>query len=378
MAFLDVNDILILEGLSGKVQRIVNGQMLDKPLLDMNSYYQDGLLGIATTHNENGSTYVFLYLNEAPKKYGSDVDDENEARNVNQTLGYNREGDRLYRFELVDNELVHSKVLVDLNLTNQKKVIGDMHHGGEVIIGPDNAVYVIIGDLDGWKYADGQTKAQNYENGTEPDGRAGILRVTQDGKTVDQGILGNTYPLNLYYAYGIRNSFGMDFDPVTGILWDTENGPDYGDEINLVEPGFNSGADIVLGGISTEYDKLDNLVDFNGKGKYREPEFSWTVPVAPTAIKFLNSDKYGPEYENDVFVADNNYGFIYRFDLTENRTGLSLDGRLKDKVANMPPELDNSVVFARGFPGITDLQVSPDGYLYVLASGNIFKIVPKR
>jgi glucose/arabinose dehydrogenase len=48
-------------------------------------------------------------------------------------------------------------------------------------------------------------------------------------------------PLNMYYAYGIRNSFGLDFDPLTGNLWDTENGPEYGDEINLVELSFNSG-----------------------------------------------------------------------------------------------------------------------------------------
>ena len=56
-----------------------------------------------------------------------------------------------------------------------------------------------------------------------------------------EGILGEEHPLNMYYAYGIRNSFGLDFDPVTGNLQDTENGPHFGDEINLVEPGFNSG-----------------------------------------------------------------------------------------------------------------------------------------
>ena len=51
---------------------------------------------------------------------------------------------------------------------------------------------------------------------------------------------GNNDPLNKYFAYGIRNSFGMDFDPLSGKLWDTENGPFFGDEINLVENGFNS------------------------------------------------------------------------------------------------------------------------------------------
>jgi glucose/arabinose dehydrogenase len=55
------------------------------------------------------------------------------------------------------------------------------------------------------------------------------------------GYLGNKYALNFYYAYGIRNSFGMYFDPATEELWDTENGSGFGDEINLVKPGFNSG-----------------------------------------------------------------------------------------------------------------------------------------
>ena len=72
--------------------------------------------------------------------------------------------------------------------------------------------------------------------------------MTQDGQPVPNPPLGNeTYPANLYYACGIRNSFGLDFDPVTGNLWDTENGPDFGDEINLVNQGFNSGWEQVQG-----------------------------------------------------------------------------------------------------------------------------------
>ena len=65
----------------------------------------------------------------------------------------------------------------------------------------------------------------NFENGTFADGRSGILRVTQDGEPVDGGILGNENPLNLYYAYGFRNSFGIILILITGNLWDTENGP---------------------------------------------------------------------------------------------------------------------------------------------------------
>jgi hypothetical protein len=90
--------------------------------------------------------------------------------------------------------------------------------------------------------------------------------VTQDGEIVNcKGILGNEYPLDLYYAYGIRNGFGMDLDPETGYLWDTENGPGFGDEINLVEPGFNSGWAKIQGiWPITNYDLLNSTPEQKG------------------------------------------------------------------------------------------------------------------
>ena len=79
----------------------------------------------------------------------------------------------------------------------------------------------------------------------------------------------------------------MDFDPVTGNLWDTENGPEFGDEINLVEPGSNSGWADVQRLMSKLEENLDKhhvvgvgdvedaeLVDF-GRGNYSDPEFVW-------------------------------------------------------------------------------------------------------
>ena len=150
---------------------------------------------------------------------------------------------RLYRYELVDNKLVNPLLLLDLPANP-----GPRHNGGAITIGPDNNLYVPIGDVDGsFKEENTETETQNYNDGVDPDGRSGILRITQDGQPVGEGILGDSIPLKLYYAYGIRNSFGLGFDPVTGKLWDTENGPGNSDEINLVEPGFNSGWQQVMG-----------------------------------------------------------------------------------------------------------------------------------
>src|SRR5918995_860391 len=262
----------------------------------------------------------------------------------------------------------------------------------------DNNIYILSGDGDscheGTCYDDLENsmlraKSSNFQDGHEPSGRGGILRIPiSGGEPVDsEGILGDEYPLNLYYAYGIRNSFGMDFDPVTGKLWDTENGPAFGDEINLVEPGFNSGWRKVQGIWETEgtyygdevllnytgfKEKVkqnpSGLEDFGGNGKYSAPEFIWFNITVPTAIKFFNTEKLGKQYQNDIVVGDYSKGNIYHFKLNEDRTELLLDGALADKIANNPGELE-AIIFAEGFGPITDIQVGPyDGYLYILST----------
>jgi len=377
VGFLGPNDMLVSENHIGKIERIVNGVKVSEPLLDLAVAKSSGMLGIAIQNNltsrgtsaNNYSTYVFVYFTAANKDGGKGIDN------------------RLYRYELVDNRLVNPKLLLELPA-------GFMHNGGQILIGPDKYLYVIIGELmDRIGLSNEKSKALNNQTkaADDPDGRGGILRIDQNGQPVGaHGILGDYSPLNKYYAYGIRNSFGMDFDPLTGNLWDTENGPVFGDEINLVKPGFDSGWRKVMGiwtvdggrkgeekqgGLASE--NPDNLVDFNGKGKYSSPEFTWNKTVGPTALKFLTTSKLGKQYENDMFVADTNNGRIYHFKLNQNRTGLLLGGPLTDKVADSDNELDD-VIFAK-FPGtVTDLKIGPDGYLYVVGFGvdKIFRIVP--
>ncbi len=385
MAFIASNDILVLEKDEGTVQRIVNGKILPEPLLQVvvDSKDERGMLGIDISTKDKTTKIgtqpkpspinVFLFFTE-PK------------------LGEFPMGNRVYKYELIDDntKLANPKLLLNL-----PALPDDSHVGGVVAVGPDNNVYLTVGDqrptaFNRIVYPESQTKAQNYLNGIEPDGRSGILRITQDGGTVGgEGILGDRHPLNKYYAYGIKNSFGLDFDPVTGNLWDTENGPSFGDEINLVKPGFNSGWANIQGfsTLDDEWNKGEQvvnplnpkdygLIDFGGKGKYSSPEFTWDV--APTALQFLNSDKLGKQYENDMFVGDIKNGNLYHFELDQQRTGLLLEGPLADKDASK--DEINQAVFAQGFGGITDIDVGPDGYLYVLTfgeeDGTIYKIVP--
>ena len=360
IAFLGPNDILALEKDKGIVQRIVNGKILAEPLLEVNVANDDsrGMLGIAVSKGEeNNSTYIFLYFTESPL-------DEFPI------------GNRVYKYELVNNKLVNPKVLLNL-----PAVPGASHNGGATMIGPDNNIYTIIGDVGGHR-----NQAQNQESGGEPDGTSGILRITQDGIPLTNTPLGDKVPINLYYSYGLRNSFGFDFDPITGKLWNTENGNDFGDEINLVEAGFNSGWNKVQGIWTLDGDEdiaevsslnpKNGLVDFGGKGKYSSPEFTWHESLGPSAIKFLNSDRLGKQYENDIFVGDIDKGSLYHFDLNKDRTELVLDGPLADKLADTDDE-NEGIIFGQGFGAITDIEIGPDGYLYVVGfQGTIYRIAP--
>ncbi len=397
MAFLGPDDFLILEK-SGTVKRVTDGgKVLDKPLLQVDVSVKDerGLLGIAVSEkkNANGTSIQNKDITHNVFLYYVICNDKNEdCKN------------QIYRYDLdnKNNVLVNPKLLLSL-----PSFPDPAHIGGIIRIGPDDNLYFTVGNFQNTiPTVVYKTPTQNYENSHPIDGRAGILRMTQDGKPVlsdnGEGILGNKYPLNLYYAYGVKNSFGIDFDPVTGKLWITENGPKFGDEINLVEPGFNSGSDKIFGiwkaddqgkkmkidGKKDQYVTVGNnpqdLVYFNGKGHYRPPEFIWDKSVAPTALLFLDSDKLGSQYQNDMFVGSVDGGRLFHFDLNDNRNGLDLKGNLADKIATDSTEY-NDILFAEGFNIITDVKQGPDGYLYVVSGlkqskseklGAVYRISP--
>ena len=357
MSFLDYDDILVTEKNTGMVKRILNGTILEKPVLniDVEGYWEGGLLGIAVdkdAHVHRNPVYVYVYYSKA-------LVEESDVSKINQTQP---SGNLLYRYEYADGKLVDPELLIKIPYPQNFSFI---HNGGVVLIGPDQNIYLVVGDL-----GHPVTKAQNANTKLSINGTSAIYRVTKDGSAARGNPFGDDMPK--YYAYGLRNSFGMDFDPVTGNLWDTENGPWYADEINIVEPGFNSGWKKVQGlsylyGLYTknQFDP-DSLVNFDGKGKYSEPEFVSNETLGITAIKFLDSNKLGKNYENDVFVGDFNNGNIYHFDLNSNRTALLLDSKLADKIANTRDELQD-VIFAHGFGAILDIEVGPDGYLYILS-----------
>jgi aldose sugar dehydrogenase len=367
MAFIDNNNILVLEKEKGTIRLISNGILQETPVLevDVNSRSERGLLGIAIMNNDN----VFLYYTESPQN-------GDQLRN------------RVYKYQWNDEErlLVNPTLILDL-----PAFPGPNHDGGKLIIGPANYLYAVIGDLNH------MGKLQNVINGPDPDDTGVIFRVNpEDGSPApDNPFINNNYgdlsSLNKYYAYGIRNSFGIAFDPVTNILWDTENGPSEYDEVNVVKPGFNSGWRQVMGPISKSGITEDELVNFPNS-KYADPVFSWLPSIGITDIEFLNSSKLGDKYVNNIFVGDIGdltNGYLYYFEVNEDRTGIKFNSSsnsnssqtgLTDLVADNEQEM-SAIALGTDFGGITDIETGQDGFLYILTldresdgEGKIYRI----
>ena len=360
IAFLDENNILFLEK-EGSVRLISNGQLQPQPVLQLEgveSNNERGLLGIEVMDDK-----VFLYVTESGAQVEG-VPTEGDVRN------------RVYSYTWDGTSLTNPQLLVDLPAGP-----GTNHQGGKLKIGPDNQLYVIVGEMQ----REGQL--QNIQNGPPPDDTGVILRVNPaDGSPSS----GNPFssdpanPLSKYYAYGIRNGFGIEFDPVTGQLWDAENGEDVFDEINLVEPGFNSGWKQIMGPIAANPGVSESsLVNFPGS-QYADPVFSWSESRGVTDIEFFNSTAFGSNYENGIFVGDITTGTLFYFEPNADRTGLTLesDPLLSDLIADSDDEI-SAVTFGTGFAGITDIETNPDGNLYILThdretegQGSLYRILP--
>jgi aldose sugar dehydrogenase len=246
-----------------------------------------------------------------------------------------------------------------------------------ITFGPDRRLYILVGD------AGRRGQLQNLRDGPfgpgQPDDQFGgpqpddahltgvILRLNDDGSTPSDNPffhvgarVGGEVGANIQkiFAYGLRNSFGMAFDPTSGDLWEEENGDDSFTELNRVEPGFNSGwvqiqgpperiaqykaietssaVDPVTGtayfGLQqvrwpptniadSAQEALSRLFTLPG-ARYSAPEFSWKFEVAPGAIGFVAGTGLGAQFNGDLFVGGARtfleVGPLFRFNLTGN------------------------------------------------------------
>ena len=463
MAFLGPNEFFVLEKNTGKVQHVANGKVQNTILdLAVNNSSERGLLGIALDPNFVSNHFVYLHWTcQAPHPadpffpslqqcattpgLGADTDD---------ILAVPLLGNRVDRFVWDGQTLTFDRNLIMLrafqndgaptppNQGDETQPPRGNHDGGVLRFGADGKLYVMVGD------AGRRGQLQNLPSGptatglgpTVPDDQFGgpepdnahftgvILRLNPDGSAPSDNpffttgaAMGGEVGANIQkiFAYGIRNSFGMAVDPISGKLWEDENGEDAFDELNLVEPGMNSGWIQIMGPLSrlSQYKFIETTFahdeDFPNLQQFRwgperiadspqealsrlfvlpgshfsDPEFSWKFVVPPAALGFMSSRALGPNYFGDMFTGSAEdepsflNGLLLHFDLTGNRKKIGVDDpRLADRVADNLTFDDltesESLILGENFGILTDIQTGPNGNLFVvsLTHGAVYEI----
>ena len=442
MAFLGADDFLVLEKATGRVQRVTNGAIQSTVLdLAVNSGSERGLLGITLHPDFAANNFVYLYWTESAT--GADTTNQADLGSIWFSLEPLL-GNRVDRFVWNGSTLVF-----DQNITRFRHYQADQgqplrgnHDGGIITFGPDGKLYIIVGDTGR------RGQMQNLPSGPTltglgpmiPDDQFGgpapdnahltgvILRVNDDGTPpVDNpyfafgATVGGEVGANLQklFVHGIRNSFGMAFDPIGGGLWTQENSDDAFDEINRWEAGMNGGWVQVMGPLAriAEFKSIELTLPPSGGlpgaelqqarwpaariadtpdealarlflpagSSYSEPEFSWKYAVSPGGIGFLNSSALGAEFNGDLFLGAATPtlvgGQLFRMKLTADRQAVAVsDPRVEDRVADNTAKYDvtesESLLIGRDFGVSTDIQTGPNGNLYVvsLSRGTVYEI----
>jgi hypothetical protein len=243
LAFLGADDLLVLEKNTGRVRRVVGGQVRSTVLdLPVNFGSERGLLGVALHPRFPQDPSVYLYWTQSSTGQDTDV--------LSQTPLL---GNRVDRFVWDGVALTFQQHLISIRALQQDAAQPERgnHDGGVITFGPDGKLYILVGDVGR------RGRLQNLPDGPfgpgVPDDQFGgpqpddahltgvILRLNPDGTSPADNpffgvgaAIGGQVGANLQkvFAYGLRNSFGMAFDPISGQLWEEENGDDSFTELN--------------------------------------------------------------------------------------------------------------------------------------------------
>jgi glucose/arabinose dehydrogenase len=274
-----------------------------------------GALGVALDPNWPHTPYVYVYATRSAK---------GKLRN------------QVTRIKAKDNHGVSFTTLVSTPAS-----ASPYHNGGRILFGPDGKLYAIVGD--GHNSANAQDRTKNL--------RGKILRMNRDGSVPKT----NPFPKSLIWSYGHRNSFGFAFDSQTNKLWETENGPECNDEINLISQGSNFAWGSSENCSGSSPDDTNN----SGPDPKRFPKAWFVSTIGITGDAFCTGCGLSG-VEGDLFFGDVNTGKLRRFNLNPARDDFS--GGAVD-VLQTPRN------------AIYSMETGPDGTIYFSDDDAIYKLM---
>jgi glucose/arabinose dehydrogenase len=362
--------LLVLEQWTGQVRAVAReadgaARMLPVVLkLPVNFKGERGLLGVAV-HPAFAKTQA-VYLCYTRSEHEDRTDGRSDITRgqvvVRYTLSAEMEAGAVKALHLADPQVVLEFPY------NPRENNGPNSCGGKIVFGPDGKLYGSFGDQN-------RHGMETNEGGGVIGG--GILfRVNDDGSApADNPFIKQRDPsLQRAYAVGVRNCFGLTFDPVSGLLWDTENGAELWDELNVVAPGFNSGWSYIMGPLSHPANSGKKRAEVPTDGAiaatYADPVFAWYRCRGVTCAAFLHTDAYGAAVKDLLLVGEVNGSWLMGFHLTPGRDRVDVKSeKLAGRVVlgDGPDEVmanQLEVMFAVKAGTITDMQIGGDGLLY--------------
>jgi aldose sugar dehydrogenase len=233
---------------------------------------------------------------------------------------------------------------------------GDGRFGSRIAFGRDGTLFITCGDRD---------RPDGGQNTNDHFGK--VIRVNDDGTVPkDNPFVGRAGYRPEIYTLGQRNQQGLAFNPVNGDLWASEQGPNGGDEINVIKPGLNYGWPIVSYG--RQY-AGPNQSEIPWKEGMELPIVFWVPSIATSGMAFYTGDKF-PNWKNNVFVGAMRQGEIDR------------TGHIERIVFNEKwEEIRREQMLMEMRQRIRDVRQGPDGFLYVLTDedqGALLRIEPAQ
>jgi glucose/arabinose dehydrogenase len=228
------------------------------------------------------------------------------------------------------------------------KVSSSAHCGGRLVFARDGRLFVTLGE-----------RFSRKEDAQTLDNHLGkIVRIEPDGRVpADNPFVGRAGALPEIWSLGHRNVQGAAIHPQTGDLWESEHGPQGGDEINLIEAGRNYGWPLITFG--RNYVIGTRIGEEGPKPGFEQPLKTWVpTSIAPSGMAFLTSDRY-PGWKGSLFIGALRGEALVR---------LTIDGRKVVGEERLLEDLKER---------IRDVRQGPDGWLYVLtdnANGRIIRV----
>lgn len=263
------------------------------------------------------------------------------------SMGYGEpgaNGTRVARARLVQDKIEDVRILFSSTLKSAAS-----NNGGRLAFLPDDTLVLTVGD------GDSRLEAQNLSSHLGK-----VVRIDRAGRPpASNPFLTHAGAAPEVYSLGHRNPQGMTIDPTSGALLLTEHGARGGDEINVVEAGSNYGWPLATAGIDYSFARVTPFRQLNG---YAPPSLSWTPSIAPAGLAVYDGPLF-PAWRGDLLVA-----------------------ALKERSLRRVIRKDGQIVgqqrlLAELGKRIRDVNVAPDGAIYVLTDGvdaALLRIIPAK